>query len=466
MTVVEPSPPARGATRVAEALGARRALRRRVGERRREARARSLRRGATRACCCPAETGRRDRRPDRVPPSGTSARRTTSTASRFAGHEPLRALVAHPRAAAGRRRSRGDGVHQVAVGPIHAGVIESGHFRFHVVGERILHLDLRLFYKHRGLERAAEGRPLEDGTRVRAARVRGLRGRELGRLRACGRGRARAVAEPRLRARADAAARARAPLQPPQRPLRDLRGDRLRARRDGLRRAQGTRPAAQRARSTGHRFLFGTVAVGASPLQLDAHAAHSARARAPRAARRRRRGLARAAVRRLGPGPARRRRRAAARDAAAPRRVGPAARAAGVRHDAREHSPRLWYSGFAPARPPTPPATSPRALRSRAVELQQTCEMLDELLAAPARAAGAAPTPRRAAALGVGRVESPRGATTCVVELSAGRVRACTCAPAPTPTGPRVAHAAAGNLLPDFPLINKSFELCYACADR
>jgi Ni,Fe-hydrogenase III large subunit len=31
---------------------------------------------------------------------------------------------------------------------------------------------------------------------------------------------------------------------------------------------------------------------------------------------------------------------------------------------------------------------------------------------------------------------------------------------------PVVAHAGAGNLLPDFPLINKSFELCYACADR
>ena len=51
----------------------------------------------------------------------------------------------------------------MAVGPIHAGVIESGHFRFHVVGEKVLHLDLRLFYKHRGLERAAEGRTLEEG---------------------------------------------------------------------------------------------------------------------------------------------------------------------------------------------------------------------------------------------------------------------------------------------------------------
>ncbi len=51
----------------------------------------------------------------------------------------------------------------MAVGPIHAGIIESGHFRFHVVGESILHVDLRLFYKHRGLERAAEGRTLEEG---------------------------------------------------------------------------------------------------------------------------------------------------------------------------------------------------------------------------------------------------------------------------------------------------------------
>ena len=57
----------------------------------------------------------------------------------------------------------GDDAYQVAVGPIHAGVIESGHFRFHVVGDRILHLDARLFYKHRGLERAAEGRTLDDG---------------------------------------------------------------------------------------------------------------------------------------------------------------------------------------------------------------------------------------------------------------------------------------------------------------
>ncbi len=58
---------------------------------------------------------------------------------------------------------RGDDVYQLAVGPIHAGIIESGHFRFHLVGDRILHLDAQLFYKHRGLERAAEGKTLDEG---------------------------------------------------------------------------------------------------------------------------------------------------------------------------------------------------------------------------------------------------------------------------------------------------------------
>jgi hypothetical protein len=83
---------------------------------------------------------------------------------RFDGHEPLRPLVDHDLDL--ERWTvpvRGHGPYQVAVGPIHAGVIESGHFRFHLVGDRILHLDARLFYKHRGLERAAEGHTLADG---------------------------------------------------------------------------------------------------------------------------------------------------------------------------------------------------------------------------------------------------------------------------------------------------------------
>jgi Ni,Fe-hydrogenase III large subunit len=48
----------------------------------------------------------------------------------------------------------GDEVHEVAVGPVHAGVIEPGHFRFQCHGERVLHLEISLGYQHRGVERA------------------------------------------------------------------------------------------------------------------------------------------------------------------------------------------------------------------------------------------------------------------------------------------------------------------------
>ncbi len=46
----------------------------------------------------------------------------------------------------------GDEVHEVAVGPVHAGVIEPGHFRFNCIGERVFHLEIQLGYQHRGIE--------------------------------------------------------------------------------------------------------------------------------------------------------------------------------------------------------------------------------------------------------------------------------------------------------------------------
>lgn len=56
--------------------------------------------------------------------------------------------------------AEGRGVYQLPVGPVHASIIEPGHFRFSAVGERVLHLDARLFFTHRGLEKLAEGRRL------------------------------------------------------------------------------------------------------------------------------------------------------------------------------------------------------------------------------------------------------------------------------------------------------------------
>ncbi len=56
-------------------------------------------------------------------------------------------------------RVEGEEVHEVAVGPVHAGVIEPGHFRFQCHGEHVFHLEISLGYQHRGVERAMLGGP-------------------------------------------------------------------------------------------------------------------------------------------------------------------------------------------------------------------------------------------------------------------------------------------------------------------
>ncbi|HEY3349567.1 MAG TPA: NADH-quinone oxidoreductase subunit C [Thermoanaerobaculia bacterium] len=56
-------------------------------------------------------------------------------------------------------RVEGAEVHEVAVGPVHAGVIEPGHFRFQCHGEQVFHLEIALGYQHRGVERALLGGP-------------------------------------------------------------------------------------------------------------------------------------------------------------------------------------------------------------------------------------------------------------------------------------------------------------------
>ena len=54
---------------------------------------------------------------------------------------------------------QGDQIHEVAVGPVHAGVIEPGHFRFQCHGEEVFHLEISLGYQHRGIEKALIGGP-------------------------------------------------------------------------------------------------------------------------------------------------------------------------------------------------------------------------------------------------------------------------------------------------------------------
>ncbi|MCD6726144.1 MAG: NADH-quinone oxidoreductase subunit C [Solirubrobacteraceae bacterium] len=386
----------------------------------------------------------------------------------FSGHEPLRPLVHHSDDLdSWTVEVGGEDTHQVAVGPIHAGIIEPGHFRFHVVGERILHLDLRLFYSHRGLERAAEGREPADALRHAQ--------------RACG---ACAVANSVAFAHAwesagglwpDAElARARTTLLELERLYNHL-GD-ISAVCAGVGFAPGTAAfAALKERAlrlnrslAGHRFLFDSVAVGASRLQVDESRARRAReelreladesARAWRELR-----FAGSLQERLaGVGVVSREQ--ALRHGA----VGPTARACGVARDARSLSPRLAYGDFSPARPPSPTGDVAARVDMRGAELEQTLGLLDGLLGRAIEPARCEPLDSAAPGgdVGVGRIESPRGESVCVVSAHDGRVARMHLRSASYANWPLVAQAARGELLPEFPLINKSFELCYACCDR
>jgi len=67
---------------------------------------------------------------------------------------------------------QGSGTYEIPVGPVHAGLIEPGHFRFSVVGETILKMTARLWFLHKGTEKLFEGRDIHDGLEL-AERVSG-----------------------------------------------------------------------------------------------------------------------------------------------------------------------------------------------------------------------------------------------------------------------------------------------------
>jgi Ni,Fe-hydrogenase III large subunit len=344
-------------------------------------------------------------------------------------------------------------------------VIESGHFRFTVVGERILNLDLRLFYKHRGLQLAAEQHPLEDGLRYAQ--------------RACA-----ACAITNTVAYAQACESALGVM--PDRQLRQARTLLLELERlynhlndisaicAGVGFAPGAiayaafKERAQRLnqRLSGHRFLFDTVALATSTLRIGQADAHAARAELEALDQEQRRvwrelQFAASLQDRLdGVGLLTR------QDAERLGAVGPVARAAGVRYDTRSESPRLAYGSFTPATLEHTTGDVSARLHIRQVELEQTFAILDELLTGRITPGDVKPSSVSQAGLGVARVESPRGESVCVVQTDGHTVERLHLRTGSYANWPVLAYACRENLLPDFPLINKSFELCYACTDR
>ncbi len=68
--------------------------------------------------------------------------------------------------------AQGEALHQIPVGPVHAGIIEPGHFRFHCSGEAVVRLEQRLGYTHKGTERLMQGKPVAAAARL-AGRLSG-----------------------------------------------------------------------------------------------------------------------------------------------------------------------------------------------------------------------------------------------------------------------------------------------------
>ena len=100
----------------------------------------------SRICSAMSRSARPTRGPGSIMDDGRSARRSAREARRPAAAAPYAFLAAE-----------GEGLHQIPVGPVHAGIIEPGHFRFHAGGETIVRLEERLGYTPQG-RRGADGR--------------------------------------------------------------------------------------------------------------------------------------------------------------------------------------------------------------------------------------------------------------------------------------------------------------------
>lgn len=361
----------------------------------------------------------------------------------------------------------GEGIYELAVGPIHAGVIEPGHFRFSNIGESILHLDARLFFTHRGVEKIVEGMPF-DKALYTAERTCGV----------CTVSHAIAFSSA-VERMTDTEAPARAKwlralfleLERLYNHIGDIgnicAGAGFHA---GSSRGAILKERFQRLNEelTGHRFLMGIVGLGGLRYEPAAPALASLPGRLATLKAEFSAYLdtvleAGSFVHRIkGPG------RLSEETVRALGGTGVAARASGIETDYRVDHPALSYPGLIPGIRTEDTGDVAARLLVRAAEASDSIDMALSLV--DGLPGGPSSTPAGQAAPGasaLGYNESPRGSN--VHWLMAGpnntvyrlRIRSASYA-----NWPLVPRAVAENVVPDFPLINKSFELCYACCDR
>ncbi len=381
--------------------------------------------------------------------------------------KPVRASAGEAPANAEFFTVEGGEIHEVAVGPVHAGIIEPGHFRFQCAGEEVVHLEIALGYQHRGIERALVGGP-HTRTRYQMETIAGdttvahatAYATVLEAL---------ALAEAPLRAQwlraiglelerlanhtGDVGALAGdVAFVPTAAACGKLRGDflNLTAAICGNRFGRGLVRPFQNGPDVPDvlalRLLEGLTGALADVEQAIAWMwdAASVRARFENVG-----AVHRAQAEELG-------------------MVGPAARACGVVRDVRYDHPSGWHR-FAQAPVAVWPGGDVFArARVRSLEIQRSGDFLREQLASPPIAddvASDAP-PRQGETLAVALVEGWRGEV-CHVALTdpAGRFRAYKITDPSFHNWPGLALAMRGNAISDFPICNKSFGLSYCGFD-
>lgn len=364
-------------------------------------------------------------------------------------------------------RVEGDGVHEIPVGPVHAGIIEPGHFRFSVVGEKVLRLEERLGYTHKGVDKRFETLPAREGHRL-AGRISGDS----------------TVAYAWAYCQAYESA-TRLEVPPRAAWLRALFLERERVANHlgdlgalgndaalGIGLAQFMRLKEDWLRLNkslfGHRLLMDRVVPGG--VTVDLPAAGVARlfrqcesvegeVRALWAIYEDHAGLQ---DRFLTTG------RVTPRLAADLGLTGLAGRASGIGRDLRVQFPMSPYDELAVAMATQTNGDVAARAAVRFQELLESLRLLREMATRlpPGPLLGEAAGPA-AAGTGAGWIEGWRGEIFVALELAdGGGIARCHCHDPSWQNWPVVEHAVMGNIVPDFPLINKSFNLSYSGHDR
>jgi Ni,Fe-hydrogenase III large subunit/Ni,Fe-hydrogenase III component G len=363
-------------------------------------------------------------------------------------------------------RVEGEGVHEIAVGPVHAGTIEPGHFRFSVVGEKVLRLEERFGYVHKGIERRFTELPLLEGSRL-AARVSGDSAvafswaycQALEGMAGC------LVPQRAIWLRALCLELER---------LANHLGDLGALGNDAgfaFALAQFSRIKEELLRAIecafGQRYLFDAIMPGGTRVDLAAHAAEALAGRVAWVM-----GEV-AELRAIFDDHSGLRDRFAGTGILSPTLatrlgvLGLAARASGQQLDARIDLPCKPYDELPPVKVVRAEGDVAARVAVRFDEVAESCRLVRSILTAlPGGAHLAAMSTPESSAFGVGFIEGWRGPVFIALEAGrGGSIRRCHPHDPSWQNWLAVEHAILGNIVADFPLINKSFNLSYSGAD-